>query len=137
MGFHKLKKLSYLALYSFLEINKFLKRKRKRLPFSSFPYSGLDVPWVPDILIPFMIDILSRRVIASNPVWVCFWKLILDANSVMYLGLSSSTLPAVHPAQRGPGVRRVHLCSLLELVEASVSLLSVSKMGIIILQRTN
>ena len=81
------------------------KKEKKKDSFSSLPYSRFDVPWVSDILIPFMIAILYSRVIASKYVWVCFWELktvnvlILDANSVVHLGPSYSTLPAVSLAE--------------------------------------
>lgn len=62
--------------YQLMTFKKERKRKNnKTLFFFSFPYSRLDVPWVSDILIPVMIAILSRRVIASKYVWVCYWKL--------------------------------------------------------------
>lgn len=85
-----------------------------------------------------MIVILSRRVIASKYVWVCFWELktvnvlILDANSAVLWGPSYPTLPAVCPAPSGQW-----LCSPAELVQASLNLLPVSKMGVIIPQRIN
>lgn len=71
-----------------------------------------------------MIAILSRRVIASKYVWVCYWKLkpfnvlILDANLLMHLGPQLLHFASCAPCT-GSGVRRVNRCSLVELAQAA------------------